>query len=96
MKNNHDDIRELSLSFLRLLEEKFKDRDDFEKVNTGLLSMARLVALLAISIEEPVRKIILETFFLRVIGGIAELELQVLPEFFTKKVIEKAMKNEDN
>jgi len=96
MKNNHDDIRELSLSFLRLLEEKFKDRDDFEKVNTGLLSMARLVALLAISIEEPARKTILETFFLKVIGGIAELELQVIPEFFTKKIIEKAMKNEDN
>jgi hypothetical protein len=92
MENNkHNDVKELSINFLREWNARFEDRPESEKIDVGLLTLSRLAALMALPIKQPFREMVLESFFEVVRQGVTELDQEVVPEFFANEAIKKAM-----
>jgi hypothetical protein len=89
--NKPNDVKELTINFLKEWDARFEDRPESEKIDVGLLALARLAALMALPITKPFREIVLESFFEEVRQGIAELDQEVVPEFFANQAIKKAM-----
>ena len=89
--NNHNDVKELSINFLREWNARFEDRPESDKIDVGLLALSRLAALMTLPITRPFREIVLESFFETVRQGLVQLEQEVVPEFFANQTIKKAM-----
>jgi hypothetical protein len=93
MQNSqHEDVKELSINFLKEWNARFEDRPESEKIDAGLLALSRLAALMTLPIKHPFRGIVLESFFEVVRQGLVQLDQEVVPEFFANQAIKKAMK----
>ncbi len=90
MPIENNDIKELSINFLKDINARFEDGP--EKIKVGLSSLARLSALMLVNIEEPFRNELILYFLEGIMEGLENLDQKVVPEFFANEVIKKAMK----